>query len=516
MSFQRHDYRSQAPQKYGKPTVTYPYGDTRFPRVVEVRTAKKGTDGALLLPFLTPHRDQKSYPGAVLVEQTADCGDDTDKNITETYEVLPGPIFVEVTNYKDTGIPMVVSRQKRASTDVFAEGELSVGNGLSALHILSVTAGNPCIVTLNVSGSSPEDHLLSPRMWVTIAGTGTALDGTQRILGVPAPNQLSFAVDVTGAAGAGGTATPVNHISREIKATSNAAVNVKVDSAIAAPDVTVYNENVAAWTDYAFPDSLVGRTTYEDLGVGTGAGSVWSYSFSTGAAYGLSLQHGYRGPCVARRLRCFSMGAGAGTTLESVVGSYSPTLITPTSGSAAVETVTSSAQASGSSSASSTSNTWKVGTVPPTLNSGLGGFGQVKFSVPPSAPAGFVKGDVITLLEQPQKLDAGLWQIYVKQLTCPYTMGGGGPVGTITYSANPANYNTGTTITANTPTVSTGSPNNWSCSGTGFIGIPPGLSLNPATGIITGKPTAAGTYTPTIFAADITQSNSVIITINVT
>ena len=93
MSIQRHDLRTQAGQKYGKPTVTYPYGDTRFPRIVEMRTAKKGTSSALLLPYLTPHRDQESYLGAVLVEQTADAGDDTDKNITETYETLPGLRF---------------------------------------------------------------------------------------------------------------------------------------------------------------------------------------------------------------------------------------------------------------------------------------------------------------------------------------------------------------------------------------------------------------------------------------
>src|ERR1700744_757061 len=101
MSFQRHDNRTRAPQKYGKPSVTYPYGDPRWPRIVELRTSKKGPENSLLAP-LTPHRDQQSYPGAVLTDQQSDQGDDTDKNVTETYEVLPGPIFVEVSEFQGT------------------------------------------------------------------------------------------------------------------------------------------------------------------------------------------------------------------------------------------------------------------------------------------------------------------------------------------------------------------------------------------------------------------------------
>ena len=46
MSAHRHDYRSPAEPKYGKTTITYPYGDTRFPHIVADRTASKGLNAA--------------------------------------------------------------------------------------------------------------------------------------------------------------------------------------------------------------------------------------------------------------------------------------------------------------------------------------------------------------------------------------------------------------------------------------------------------------------------------------
>src|ERR1700761_8338191 len=107
MSIQRHDLRTRTGQKYGKPNVTFPYGDLRFPRIVETRTVTKGPNNPAI-PFLTPHRDQRSYPGAVLLEQASDPGDDTEKNVTETYEVLPGPWTVEVSEIQDTGIPILI------------------------------------------------------------------------------------------------------------------------------------------------------------------------------------------------------------------------------------------------------------------------------------------------------------------------------------------------------------------------------------------------------------------------
>jgi len=390
MSIQRHDLRTKAPQKYGKPTISYPAGNTAFPKIVEVRTAKKGTDSALLIPFLTAHRDRASFPNALLTEQVSDGGDDTDKNITETYETLPGPVVVEISADQDTGMPVLVSKQKRAATDIFNEGELVI----AAIDILSITAGNPSTVTLNVSGLTPAAHFLAPRQWVTIAGTGTALDGNQRILAAPNDQQITFAVDVVAGAGSGGTVTPINRVVRECKPTENINVNVKIDSMIAAVDVTAYNEDLTnVWKEYSFPDFLLAIRGYKDLALSTvTALTEWGLTITGGGSVGMQIQNGYRGPCKAQRLRLYGMGPSA---MSSALSGYNIILVIPSSGTYVIESESISTQVNTTSGEGQAfSYTFKNGTIPPVLTPGLVGNlpvnkpGQAQFFVPPPRPPG--------------------------------------------------------------------------------------------------------------------------------
>jgi Putative Ig domain len=498
MAFERHDTRTKAPAKYGKDVVSYPYGLVGYPRITTNRTSKRGL-GANIIPDLTPYKDQQSFPNSFKIEtKFTDAGDDTDLNLEETFETLPGPVLSEITTHQDTGVPMLISRQKRAATDIFTEGELII----PAFTITSVVPGAVSVVTINVSGQSPKSHMLSPREWVTIAGTGTSLDGNQRILNVLNDSQISFAVNAGGSASSG-TCLPMNHVMREVKQTENANVIVKVDSMVAVSDVTVFNEDdvsghrksVKCWKDFAFPDCLESIASFGDTGFASSEGSVYSFSSTTGTGWGLGVQHGYHGPCVARRYRFLSMGEGAGTALETAVGNYSPTVITPTSGTVASESVSNSQQASSGGSSMSQSFTWRLGSIPavltPKLAGTIGAIGGARIVafVPKSNPITFNSGDTITLMEQPQKLQCGLWQVFVYVLVVPYTMATNTTTAALSYGAENPSYPHGTAISNNTPTY-TGpgiAPTSYSV----LPSLPSGLSINGSTGVISGTPSSA-------------------------
>ena len=483
---QRHDLRTRTAQKYGKPNVTYPYGDLRFPRIVEARTVTKGPNSAAI-PFLTPHRDQGSYPGAVLIEQTSDAGDNTEKNVTETYEVLPGPISVEVSEMQDTGIPILIARRKVAVPDDYPEGEL-LPTALNLVSIAGGNMGNPCLVTL--SGA----HHLPPRAWVTFDGTNStpALDGPRRIVAVPAENQVQIAVNVTGAGGAAGTMTGIHRIVREMKPTANVNILMKVESMIAVPDVTVYNEDIPAWKEYSFPDVLTGLTFYSDAAIqSSGGASEYSLSITEDGSVLPHFQNGYRGPCLGRRLRLFSSGPPSDAYIGSG-SSYRPTFVMPSSGTYAVKARSESFQVTTGGTATGISWSFKAGSIPPVISRGASapsdtdGGGQASCTVrlPPSTPTGFVQGDIITLMEQPQKLGAALWQTIVWQLTVPYTSGF--PPSDFSYTANPAIYPAHATIVPNAVT---------GLSGASAFGVTPdlpaGLSIDSGSGEISGTPTTA-------------------------
>ncbi len=74
----------------------------------------------------------------------------------------------------------------------------------------------------------------------------------------------------------------------------------------------------------------------------------------------------------------------------------------------------------------------------------------------------------------------------------------------LTYSANPAVYTKDVAITANTPTVIGGAATSFAVS----PALPAGLSLDPTTGVITGRPTIASVATSYIVTATIAAGNA--------
>jgi hypothetical protein len=82
----------------------------------------------------------------------------------------------------------------------------------------------------------------------------------------------------------------------------------------------------------------------------------------------------------------------------------------------------------------------------------------------------------------------------------------------LTYSTNPASYSTNVAILPNQPSYTGGAPSSYSVS----PALPAGLVLNPATGIITGTPTAAvAASNYTVTARNATDSTSAVIGISV-
>lgn len=367
MAIERHDYRGRSPQKYGKPGITFPWGDTNFPRIVEMRTARKGDPTSQPIPFLTNYRDQASYPGAVLTEQTSDPGDDTDKNITETYEVLPGVVLTEIVEHR--GIPILISRQRVARTAVFANlGEFQP----AVINVLSITIG----AQVTVKTQTPHD--LPIGAWVVFIGTNStpAIDGTLQILNVPSANQMIVtpASPVTIAGTNSGTMQSKNIVVREIKTTDNYAVKMKVESIVAVPDVGIYDFDVQTEENYAYPDFLEAINLYRDLGQGgsnvDGNPLVFSFSLTGGGVIGLPIQAGYRGPNPGSRKKRFYF---VGVPQNSFEASWTPTIIVPSRGTYAIEAFSyvygQSSDIGGSNTAKnySVSNNWRPGTIPPVI-----------------------------------------------------------------------------------------------------------------------------------------------------
>lgn len=509
MAFQRHDTRSRSPDKYGKPGVNYPYGDLRFPRIIEVRTTKKLSSNNAL-PFLEPYRDQSGYPGAVLIDQVSTVGDDTDQDVTETYEVLPGPWKISEPEIQETGITSLVGKRMIAATADYNTGEFLP----AALNVASITKtdknGN---VTVTLSGN----HELPPRALVTFAGTNStpALDalglsgtGTFRIVYVPAENQVLITptTTVTAAGTAAGTFQALHRIVREINPFGdNTAVLMMTESMISVLDVTASNEDISPiWKDFSFADYLQGLTFLKNDSENVSGGAT-EYSLSLGSDGSLLpfFQNGYRGPCQGHRLRLFSSGPPDSAYLSP----YKPTFIAPSSGSYSIAGQSTSIQVSTGGTANAISHSYKAGSIQPCLTGGhsvptdtIGtGPADCKVRLLPSSPARFFQGDVITLMEMPQKLGAALWQTIVWLLTVPYTSGL--PPADFTYSTNPAVYPSGSAITTNSP-VGLTSPSAFSIS----PAIPGGMSFNASTGAITGTPGAA--TVPTLYTITCTDTTA--------
>lgn len=506
MASPRNDRRTSAKDVAQHQDVTYPAGILRFPRVVERQTCSnqvKLPDGG------TPHPDSTNFPTCILTELASSPGDNTDTNWTLTYDAIPGPITIRIDEIQDTGIPSLIATRKISPTADYVEGEFMP----AAINVTSVSltdSNGNCTVTLATN------HELPPRAWVTFLGTnstpalqglGLSGSGNFRIISVPAENQVVITptAPVTVAGTAAGTMQAMNRIVREIRQTENVNYLIRVDSMIAVPDVTSFNEDLSPIEkEYSFPDYLQGLTFYKnDSESVSGGATEYSLSLSSDGSLLPFFQNGYRGPCQGHRLRLFSSGPPASAYLSP----YKPKFIAPSSGSYAIAGQSLSIQVSTGGTANAISHSYKAGSIQPCITGGhsaptdtIGtGDAECKVRLLPSSPARFFQGDIITLMEMPQKLGAALWQTIVWQLTVPYTSGL--PPADFTYSTNPAVYPSGSPIATNSP-VGLTSPSAFSIS----PAIPGGMSFNASTGVITGTPGAA--TVPTLYTITCTDTTA--------
>jgi len=485
----------------GAPKVTYPEGSAAHPVTERVLRLRRGTQAPV---FGQAEPDAAQFPHNTLTTQTELKNDAQYVEVYRKYEVLPGPISVSIAPYRETGIPMLVAKQKVSGSVLFTEGEFVPA--AIAVSSIAVAVSGVCTVTLASA------HDLPPGAWVTFAGTNATptLNGNQRIVGVPAANQVQIAVAVTVAGTAAGTMQACNRIVRELKSTGNNNVNIKIDTMVAVPgvsalparnvsaitnngdgtctvtlnaahgltagvwatfagtnatpkidgprkilstptsttvviqmtltgagtaagtmtpmgDLSAFNEDFKCWKDYDFPDYLNAINAYFDRA--TTSGFNFNSHISWGAAVGLPMQDGYHGPCRARRLRLFFVGAPPDSFEENL----QPTFIMPSSGSFVIEGGSLSRIFTPDliNSTFSNSVSFRTGRIPhcltgpsPAITPIGSGQATVTLNLPESIPPKFNVGDIITLMGQPQKYDAGgLWEVIVYFITVPYTSG---------------------------------------------------------------------------------------------
>lgn len=393
----------------GAPKVTYPYGGYTYPRIERVFTVPKGR--VYSQPTTLP-----DFPGSLLVQVNETKRDQTNVEAYYRWDTLPGPVQVDISTDGETGIAILVAKQQVSAAVTFPLGEIVP----AAINVQTISAANPTVVTLE------QPHGLPPGAWVRFASTNSTpvLDGNLQIMAVPSPTQMQFAVNVTGIGGTSGTMTAINRIVRELRSTANQLVNVKIESMVAIPDITALNQDVACWKDYSFPDYLAGIDKLNDLATSSGASEV-DISWSGGV--GLNIQNGYRGPCQARRQVFYFMGPPP----DSFATGVTPTFVLPTSGVVVIEggSLKETTDPAGGTD-TSTSVSYRAISIPATIHAddvgaGGGGGGQASFhtSLPNSVPAGFTKGDTITLVEEPQKWRVAAWRATVYLLAVPYTSG---------------------------------------------------------------------------------------------
>lgn len=358
MANTRHDFREPARTKWGKPGVSYPYGDPRFVRIVENRDTRKDDRGPL--PALTPHRNQKAYPGAVLVHQESTPGDDTDKNVTEVYETLPGPLVSSFKEHTPSGIPIVTTEQNVSAFTVYSQLGLFQP---SPIAVKSISAGATVTVTLAA------DHGLPPGAYVTFSGTTSTppIDGVLQILSVPAGNQVTvkpvFAVTIAQSTQAG-TFVSTHLITRELFSTDNANIKKKVESMVAVPDVSAYNEDILCEHPYPYPAYIKGFYFYSEFGSSnTLPFTGLNYRINWGGAPSFPVQEGYRGMSPCRRKRYFFVGPPP----DSFASQFTPTVVAPSTGTMAIRGGSKAVSVSFSNIADisvSSSNTWRTAVTP--------------------------------------------------------------------------------------------------------------------------------------------------------
>lgn len=100
----RNDNRTRASDVFGKPGNTFPNGSFDYPVIVEQFSAQQEYNAK---PFLTPHDINENL---LLTAQTSSPGDNSDKNVSEKYESLPGP-WIETNQYEPSLGPLLIKKR---------------------------------------------------------------------------------------------------------------------------------------------------------------------------------------------------------------------------------------------------------------------------------------------------------------------------------------------------------------------------------------------------------------------
>lgn len=114
MASPRRDRRTKTGDDWGKPNVTFPLADDAAPVVEETDTVRQNAANDA---FGSAHPDTDQYPNAFLVDRVTSPGQNTDKNLTETYHTLPGTVLTEKAQDDEYSLPFTKTTQAvKAST----------------------------------------------------------------------------------------------------------------------------------------------------------------------------------------------------------------------------------------------------------------------------------------------------------------------------------------------------------------------------------------------------------------
>ena len=169
-TYGRNDWRDPAKEKFGKPTVSFPEGDLKFPTVDEEGAARKdSTAGAI--NFLTDHPKVKGGASSdtppVLVEQTTTKGDDDSSNQHLKYEMLPGPVItsVEMSEQAQGALVTVTKQKLKQSADAYSpdwktleykDTGIDVNRKMRTLVTLGGGTAVAEVSSVNLAGSTPQ------------------------------------------------------------------------------------------------------------------------------------------------------------------------------------------------------------------------------------------------------------------------------------------------------------------------------------------------------------------------
>jgi len=360
--------------------------------------------------------------------------------VDRTYETLPGPVFYDIPDDPELGIPVMTTTQRRAATDVWALGEIApVSFAITGVNVAPNTTITP--------NSSPVDDIEIGE-FVVVAGTANttpSINGTWKVVGLDQNfGTITINAPVTVISGpVGGTIQRYSYFTAERRKTDNTNVYERVTTRALTDDITQYTpENTTvAYRPYPFPAALVGIKHFLDVSTGSSAGTTYSLSFSWTGGISTRYLEGFRGDCLATRMRVFSMGPFTVMPTNPNTGlPYSPTIILLANGNVVEEGGASSVSVSDSEETTSNSVSFKVYEIKPSLTYSFDGTitpvgtgnaianldytnSIVKDAGSPPR-TGFLQGDIITCIDPPEKLRAiSVHMATIWLIVCPYTTG---------------------------------------------------------------------------------------------